>query len=171
MQNHDNNEVNYGGFFPRLAAYLLDRMIVAVGLIVLSMVLYLIMLLLPTELQDKRILFQYTLVDIILYLCGVTYFIVSTYCTGTTLGKRAMNLAVVNADGSKLCLSTVIYRETIGRFLCVTVLCIGYLMIGIDSEKKGLHDILCDTRVIYRRNTQDIQVVKERTSYDETPRL
>jgi uncharacterized RDD family membrane protein YckC len=28
------------------------------------------------------------------------------------------------------------------------LLCIGYIMAGFDSEKRALHDMMCDTRVI-----------------------
>ena len=62
-------------------------------------------------------LFHYTLKDIILYVFHVLYFILCTYLTGTTLGKRAMNLRVVSADwGQRLSLLDVVYRETVGSF-------------------------------------------------------
>ena len=85
----------------------------------------------------------------------VTYFVLFTYYTGTTLGKKAMNLRVVNEDGSqKLNLIDVIYRETVGRFLCGLSVGIGYIMAGVDREKRGLHDMLCDTRVIYAKKVK-----------------
>mgnify|MGYP001129076922 FL=1 len=74
-----------------------------------------------------------------------------TYGTGATLGKRAMGLRVVNVNGEKLSLFNLIYRETVGRFLSGLFMCIGYIMIGIDRQKRGLHDVLGDTRVIYMR--------------------
>lgn len=99
---------------------------------------------------SENILFHYTLKDILLYVLQVLYFVLCTYYTGTTLGKRALNIRVVSADGEdKLSLLNVIYRETIGRFLCGMTIGIGYIMAGIDQEKRGLHDMLCDTRVVY----------------------
>lgn len=99
---------------------------------------------------SENILFHYTLKDILLYVLQVLYFVLCTYYTGTTLGKRALNIRVVSADGEdKLSLLNVIYRETIGRFLCGMTVGIGYIMAGIDQEKRGLHDMLCDTRVVY----------------------
>ena len=101
---------------------------------------------------EGNILFHYTLKDIVLYVIRVVYFVLFTYHTGCTLGKRALNLKVIQSDDTdKLSLLTVIYRETIGRFLCGFILCIGYFLVGIDKEKRGLHDILCDTRVIYAK--------------------
>ena len=61
-----------------------------------------------------------------------------------------MNLRVISAnDQKKLTFLNILYRETIGRFLSGFIFGIGYILIGIDKEKRGLHDILCDTRVIY----------------------
>lgn len=51
----------------------------------------------------------------------------------------------------KLTLFNVVYRETVGRFLCSLPVNIGYIVAGIDSEKRGFHDLLCDTRVVYQK--------------------
>ena len=98
------------------------------------------------------ILFHYSLKDIVLYALKVLYFIAFTYLTGTTLGKKAMNLRVVSKNPEeKLTLFNVVYRETVGRFLCSLPVNIGYIVAGIDSEKRGFHDLLCDTRVVYQK--------------------
>ena len=87
-----------------------------------------------------------------LYALKVLYFIAFTYLTGTTLGKKAMNLRVVSKNPEeKLTLFNVVYRETVGRFLCSLPVNIGYIVAGIDSEKRGFHDLLCDTRVVYQK--------------------
>ena len=99
-------------------------------------------------------LFSYTIKDIYLYLGGVLYYILLTYYTGTTLGKKLMNLRVVSETGEKLTLFNVIYRETIGRFLCSFFGGIGYIMAGIDGQKRGLHDMICGTRVIYEKRVK-----------------
>ena len=102
-----------------------------------------------------NILFHYTLKDIVLYIFQVMYFILATYYTGTTIGKRLMNLRVVPANRKeKLSFVDVLYRETVGRFLCNISVCIGYILIGIDKEKRGIHDMLCDTRVVYEKKVK-----------------
>jgi uncharacterized RDD family membrane protein YckC len=44
----------------------------------------------------------------------------------------------------------------VGRYfaqgLSAMLLYIGYIMAGFDSEKRALHDYLCDTRVIKRQS-------------------
>lgn len=155
MQNsYDNNqtEYEYAGFWVRLAAYLIDSIIVFAALLAVRVVMSGFMAAVKGTVLGGNILFQYNLKDLILYAAEAIYFILCTYYTGTTLGKKALNLRVIRADGEeKLGLLTVVYRETVGRFLCGVIMGIGYIMVGIDKEKRGIHDILCDTRVIYAK--------------------
>jgi uncharacterized RDD family membrane protein YckC len=72
-----------------------------------------------------------------------------TYFCGATLGKKLLNLKVCKANDEKLSLFTVVYRESIGRYLSGLILFIGYILILVDSRKRGLHDILSDTLVVY----------------------
>ena len=138
MQNsYSNQEVVYAGFWVRLAAYVIDSLIVFFGLLIVRLFLSGIMSVLSGTWLGGNILFHYTLKDIVLYIFQVLYFILCTYLTGTTLGKRAMNLRVVSAeDGQGLTLLDVVYRETIGRFLCSLFVGIGYIIAGVDREKR-----------------------------------
>lgn len=163
MQNHSKEacgrkaesgltEYPFAGFWVRLAAYAIDMLIVTAGLLVVRLLFLGIDSLLAGTFLEGGILFHYTLKDIILYMLQVLYFILFTYHTGTTLGKKALNLCVIRSDSKEnLSLLNVIYRETIGRFLCGFIFCIGYIIAGLDEEKRGIHDRLCDTRVIYAK--------------------
>lgn len=147
-----DREIVYAGFWVRLAAYTIDSFIVFAGLLIVRLFLLGMSSLTEGTPLGGNILFHYTLKDILLYGVQVFYFILCTYHAGTTPGKRVMNLRVVSAvEEEKLSFFNILYRETVGRFLSGLVLCIGYILIGIDKEKRGLHDMLCDTRVIYGR--------------------
>lgn len=134
-----------------MAAYIIDSILVFLMLLIARLLMAGVMSLLEGTFLSGNVLFQYTLKDIILYVLQVVYFILFTYCTGTTPGKRLMNLRVISAEEEKLSLIDVIYRETIGRFLCGISIGIGYIVAGVDKEKRGIHDMLCDTRVIYAK--------------------
>lgn len=149
MQPLENNAVTPGGFFVRLTAYLIDLLLIGLILtLTVRLPLMLVQMLNPSSWFLSPILFRFSPYDIFLYLAGSAYFIVMTYMTGATVGKRLMNLRVVACDDSKLTFVNVLYRETIGRYLS-SLLFIGYLMIGASETKQGLHDRLCDTQVIY----------------------
>lgn len=133
----------------RLAAYLIDLLLIgAILTLTVRLPLLLVQMLNPASWFLSPILFRFSPYDIFLYLAGSAYFIVMTYLTGATVGKRLMNLRVVACDYSKLTFVNVLYRETIGRYLS-SLLFVGYLMIGVSETKQGLHDRLCDTQVIY----------------------
>ena len=64
------------------------------------------------------------------------YFILMTYFTGSTLGKKLFRIKVIASDTRKLSLWTVIFRETIGRYLSKIIIYIGYIMMLPDKEKR-----------------------------------
>ncbi|WP_432803856.1 RDD family protein [Aureimonas altamirensis] len=66
-----------------------------------------------------------------------------------TWGKQVLGLRIVRADGKPIG-----HGLALGRYLARTLsflcLCIGVLMVGVTREKRGLHDMMCRTRVVYR---------------------
>jgi uncharacterized RDD family membrane protein YckC len=83
-------------------------------------------------------------------LVSLTYSAWFIGALGATPGMMALGLKVVRPDGSPIS-----YGRAIGRYfaamLSAMILCIGYLLIAFDSEKRALHDMICDTRVIKTR--------------------
>jgi uncharacterized RDD family membrane protein YckC len=67
-----------------------------------------------------------------------------------TPGKMALGLRVVRGDGTKVDTGRAIARY-FGKMLSAMILYIGYIMAGFDSQKRALHDMICDTRVIKTR--------------------
>ena len=169
MQRDCNSEnLEYAGFWVRFAAYVLDHMIIFFGLVGVRLVLALasfVLGLLEINILNTNVLFQYSLKDIALYICQVLYFIICTYETGTTFGKRVFHLKVVSAKEERLGLFDIVYRETIGRFLCHVSLGFGYLLAGLDQQKCGLHDRLSDTRVVYAKKIKEIHIENENTGF------
>jgi len=138
------------GFFVRLAAYLIDSAIVGVILaIAVRFPIWISSLVSPDNLVVRDFIFEYSIADIVVYVLSVMYFIILTYKTGATIGKRVLHLRVVSVEERDMKWFEVIYRETIGRFLSGLLLCAGYFMIALHGEKRGLHDLMSDTKVIY----------------------
>ena len=139
----------------RLAAFSIDHAVIFVPLLIANLIVSGVLSVFEGKFLGGNVLFQYTLADIISYLLQVLYFIVCTYTTGSTLGKRLMNLQVISTnEDEKMTLTDVIFRETIGRFLCGVSMSIGYILIGLDSQKRGFHDMLADTRVVYAKKVK-----------------
>jgi uncharacterized RDD family membrane protein YckC len=149
MLKQNKEDIVYAGFFVRLSAYIIDCIIVGISLLVIRTINFFTYMMNPDIFFVKPILFKFSIFDIVIYLLGLAYFVFMTYYYGGTFGKRLLNLKVCKVTDEKLSLFTVIYRESIGRYLSGLILFIGYIMIGLDSKKRGLHDILSDTLVVY----------------------
>lgn len=127
------------GFWPRVAAFLLDRLILGA-------------VFLPIRLiggfdSALPVFFTYTKADLAAWALSAAYFALFTIKRGATPGKAAMHLRVVAEDGSEADRLTILLRETAGRYLS-GLLCIGYIMAAADGENRALHDRLFDTRVV-----------------------
>lgn len=141
----------YAGFFSRLAAFLLDSMLVAIGLLVVKVPAWFLQLSLGDVALFKPVLFRFTVFDIFYYLLTIAYFVLMTYFCGATVGKYLMKIKVVDSEGQKLSFMSVLIRESIGRYLSAFIVYIGYFMAGFDDRKQGLHDKIADTCVVYRQ--------------------
>lgn len=78
----------------------------------------------------------------------IFYYVFFTGYSGQTPGKMALRLKVIHNDGSDIGYGQAFIRETIGKAISYILLCIGYLMVGMRSDKRGLHDLIASTRVI-----------------------
>lgn len=135
------------GFMPRFAAWCIDRLLL--GLVLVWVKLPALVQSISGEgILNDPLLFTHTLRDVLCWVITAAYFVLLTGCNGATLGKRAMKLRVVTADGEKPSFFCILYRETVGRFLS-SLLCIGYLLMLGDAQHRTLHDRICDTLVIY----------------------
>jgi len=66
---------------------------------------------------------------------------------GTTLGKRAMNMRVVDESGRDVAYWQAVIRY-FGEILGTLLLGLGYAMAIIDPERRTLHDHLAGTKVL-----------------------
>ncbi len=140
----------YAGLFVRLVAWLIDHMLLAVGTTLLIRLPALIAKIVSGNWRlGERVLFHYSITAILVYLAGVLYYTLLTYYTGQTLGKALMKIRVFFPDPADHTFLNVLFRETVGKYLS-GLLMIGYLVVAVDEQKRGFHDMLCDSRVIYR---------------------
>jgi len=149
--------VRYGGFWLRVVAAILDGIIL---IVVGTIVGYALRGVIPTYQQPSPTagvgevlatlgpaFLWSTLVNLAIHGLYETAFISQM---GATPGKMALSLKVVRPDGRP-----VSPGRALGRFLAkqaegwlIIIGWIGYLMAGIDSQKRAAHDMVCDTRVI-----------------------
>ncbi|MCP4594693.1 MAG: hypothetical protein GY842_28505, partial [bacterium] len=67
---------------------------------------------------------------------------------GQTIGKRACGIKIISADGHP-CSMGQAFGRALAEILSFLTLLIGYLMVPFDSRKRGLHDHIASTLVVY----------------------
>ena len=132
------------GFWIRAVAAVLDSVISSALQFAMAFALASI-----TELSGASTLpMVQMLVMLFSTLAGVFYYVFFTGYSGQTPGKMALGLKVVRLDDTQVSYGQAFIRETIGKFISGIVLGIGYLMVALRNDKRGLHDLMADTKVI-----------------------
>ena len=123
--------VEYMGFWIRVAAAIIDYLVISAVSALLSFV--------PVA------GFVFSLVASWLYhwlLIGLK---------GQTLGKMAVGIKVVNASGSVPGLGYAALREIPGKILSSIAIYLGFLWVAWDKRKQGWHDKIAGTYVVKSR--------------------
>lgn len=137
-----------GGFWMRFLAVCLDGLLVG---IVAAIVRFPLTAMLGAEVMgigfnggDPSEVFRS------LFALGAAYetYFVST--RGATPGKMALGLKVIRADGELLSPMHAFGRHC-AKILSYLTIFIGFIIAAFDAQKRGLHDYICDTRVVRER--------------------
>lgn len=144
----------YGGFWIRFGAYMIDAIILAIVGSVLQLAFTGTMVTMPEVRPGAQpsdvfgpmlaALGVVTVLNMAVAACYEALFVAKT---GATPGKMIAGLKVVRPDGSPLGIGRAFGRY-FAKLLSSLTLLIGFIMAGFDSQKRALHDMVCDTRVI-----------------------
>ena len=149
--------MRYAGFWIRVLAFLIDSVILGTVSSILQYAMF------PATLTNTPItpgsnpfdtlgpaLARAGWAILVSTLFSMTYSAWFIGALGATPGLMALGLKVVRPDGS-----SIGYGRAVGRYFAAMlggmILGIGYLLVAFDSEKRALHDMICDTRVIKTR--------------------
>ncbi len=126
----------YAGFWIRVAASLLDSLII----IVIGFVIVL-----PVIMINESLL---SAMSFVLYPAYFLYYpIMESSRHQATFGKKAVGLMVTNESLEPISFMTALGRN-LGKILSALILYIGYIMVAFTEKRQGLHDIISHTLVI-----------------------
>jgi uncharacterized RDD family membrane protein YckC/ribosomal protein S27AE len=136
---------HYAGFWMRLTAWILDRFIIFGLYLVLAIIFGLMAEITGynAELSDSEMRSVAVIVDLLYF----TFFI-GKY--GATPAMMAGEMRAIRGDGEKVGYSLALVRF-FASLLNLFTFGIGFIMIAFDEEKRGLHDRICNTRVINKK--------------------
>jgi uncharacterized RDD family membrane protein YckC len=147
---------NYAGFWIRFGAAMIDGLIMGLvtGILQFAM-LGSLAATMQAESEDTllalRLLGRLGVAYALSLAIGCAYESLFVSRMGATPGKLALGLKVVRPDGSLLPLGRSIGRH-FAKMLNSFTLGVGYLLAAFDAQKRALHDMICDTRVIRARD-------------------
>ena len=127
--------MNYGGFWIRFLAYLVDSLIVTVGFVGIMLLLGAMGL----ELAGAEIIF---LVFSILY-----WALMHSSPRQATIGKALCGLKVGGPNGERLSLPRALGREA-AKIISSLTLLIGFIIAAFTRNKQALHDFVASTYVV-----------------------
>jgi uncharacterized RDD family membrane protein YckC len=155
----------YGGFWIRFGARFIDGLIITVPIMIFAALLIPNMMRVvsqtgrpPSPPNPASAIFVLLGFFVISFLVGGCYEILMLKYRSATLGKMACGLRVIRSDGR-----TLNWGVCFGRFfmwnivtsaipyLNFVLMLVSSIMLGVDDEKRALHDRVCDTRVIYKQ--------------------
>jgi len=121
--------LEFGGFWLRVAAYIIDVSLLGIVAVILSSAL-------GTAGQAMGA------------LIFIAYFIGLWGTTGQTIGMMLLGLHVVrNLDGGKISWGNAVLRF-VGLFVAFACIYIGVIRVAFDSRKRGWHDMIGGTVVV-----------------------
>lgn len=140
--------MQYGGFWVRVVAYVIDT-------IVLMVVLFPLLFIFGTSTVETTSTSFSTsaqsdspILNLVFTLIALGYFAgLESSSMQATLGKRAMGLVVTDANGRRISVLRAIGRY-FAKFLSSLILFIGFIMVAFTGRKQGLHDLICSTLVV-----------------------
>jgi len=146
--------VQFAGFWIRFGAYIIDAFVLFPISVVLELMLRGAGLPFAGEFMSMdggsgSLQTGDALNTVLGIVVGVYYFVhFHSSERGATLGKRALGLRVVTTDFERLTPGRAFGRYC-AKIVSGLTLMIGFIMAGMSVRKTALHDLICNTYVIY----------------------
>ena len=153
IDNAVQTPVSYGGFWKRLAAYILDWIILTImSIIILIVFSFSFRTLLGSEAFEhgnEAALLGITLgVDLITFAIAWLYYAgMESSSKQATFGKLALGIKVTRLNGERISFSRASARF-FSKILSVLLFFIGFIMIAFTEKKQALHDMISGVVVV-----------------------
>jgi uncharacterized RDD family membrane protein YckC len=149
--SHRTVSHRYAGFWIRVAASVIDSFVIA-GLAVGGAVVFAVAGA-ATDASEELAVIGYYIVS--LFASWLYYAAMESSERQATLGKRAVGIAVIDTDGRRLSFGRATGRA-FAKWLNAVTLGIGWLVVALSRQKRGLHDFVAGTLVVQREPTPKV---------------
>ncbi|MFO0962064.1 MAG: RDD family protein [Phycisphaerales bacterium] len=141
---------NYAGFFQRLAAYLLDWIMISVAVFALAIAVGVVLAVVLGGNDPKAAqrvgFFTGLLANVAIVFVGWLYFaMLESSAKQATIGKRLLGIVVTDEHGQRIS-----FVRATGRYFAKvlsSIMLVGYIMAAFMPKKQALHDLIAGTSV------------------------
>ena len=136
----------YAGFWKRVAAYIIDAVVLAVGGYVIGLIVGGLLAAGGGSRLDALESLGNLLGAVVVWLYHA---LLESSTAQATVGKMVLGIIVTDLEGARLSFGRASVRF-FGRILSALILGIGLLMVGFTRRKQGLHDMIAGCLVVNR---------------------
>lgn len=140
------------GFWRRVPAYLVDALVVTLPLLLLWTLLGQPLPTAMSEILDPPP--GYQRLQLLNAFLSLVYDTALIALYAATWGKRLFGMYVVRTDGTRVGWGRALARHLLTALTAAFTLGFAFLIVAIRPDKRGLHDLICDT-VVLRRDRRD----------------
>lgn len=130
---------DYGGFWLRVVAYIVDSLVLSIPAFVVGALLGVAN---PALARGDG---SSTLVSVA--IAWIYFALMESSGRGATVGKMAVGLRVVDEGGQRISFLRATGRY-FAKFISAMILLIGFIMVAFTDRKRGLHDLIAGTLVV-----------------------
>lgn len=154
MDFDNTNGPVYAGFWLRVAAYLIDAIILYIANALVTMPImgtnmqaFIDPEANPEEMLELMMTSLGPVIGITTLISWLYFALMESSEKQATVGKMALGLKVVDMYGEKLTFLRATGRH-FAKIISGIILCIGYIMVGFTEKKQALHDIIASALVV-----------------------
>ena len=143
--------MQYGGFWRRFVAYIIDAIVLYIIAIPIFMVAGVGDMMSMDPAAQPEIGAGFWIAYFLVIVANWLYFaLLESSSKQATLGKMALGVVVTDLDGNRISFGKATGRF-FGKILSSLILLIGYIMAAFTERKQALHDMLAGTLVLKGR--------------------
>jgi len=151
-----NKNIKYAGFWIRAFASIIDSLVLGIPMILVFLVIFGANI---EIIQEETLSTSFQLLEKLLFM--LVTIVLWLKWGGKTPGKALLGIRIVNGDNMGDLTPKQAILRYIGYFVSIFILFIGFFMIAFRKDKRGLHDMIANTYVIYIDNIKNESLEEE----------
>jgi len=149
--------VRYAGFWRRIAAALIDGLLVIIASYAITVLCLILALVIGFWVAEGEVGLVLSMIPglffgwlLALLFAWIYYAALESSPKQATVGKMALGMVVTDVEGQRISFLQATGR-LLGKIVSALILCVWFIMISFTDRKQGLHDMMAGCLVVVKR--------------------